>query len=508
MISNSSPALPSAHTSSELPDRSDGSDEENGEHMKQNELSMDRSDDDSEKKKLRNSLLYAVEEGEVGDLVKLFFYDQNKAKLLEVVRERKYFNRGYARRFFAAAGEILATLISEECYIPASAFVSDDENEYDKLTRSPEKVPPESIVPDEDSTEALLFMRACSMIAGSYLDGLVETNQPPNKQTNISEEVLTVAELLHDVLISLQSCGPEGIITQASVCAMCQKWWHGNFQNKELLVTQLVPTLLVKSLDINSKAVNVKNVYSIRTALTLFDFEDGSISYLKSLLLKTVLCPLYHKVPEGFKFISFLFQVHESLVIDLHKYIRAQIPRAKKSMLESYRDIYIKAWKESPEAIRKCIEEESLQDLMYSSLYFEKASSVKAVRTILTPFHQGKNAPEVDELLHKMYTPILWRALKSANPCVRVNASVILAETFPLRDPSGSNEHVQECLDRTMNALLSLLRDSDPRVRVAGSDAAARILLDYWSALPSESIRLILNRKCTCISYDMRLQIL
>jgi len=476
-------------TENELIDKSEKSDDEQLENV-ENKIK----NDGAERKMLRNSLLYAVEEGEVGSLVKLFFRDQKRTKILNLVRQLKYFNRGYARRFFAAAGEILASLISEECHIPASAFTSDDENDREKSARSPEMVPPEAIAPDNNSTEALLFMRACSIIVGSYLDGLVD-----NKQTNVSEEVLTVAEHLHGIMISLQSCGPEGIMTQTSVCTMCQTWWHGNFENKELLVTQLVPTLIVKSLEINSKAINVKNVYAIRTALTLFDFEDGSISYLKSLLLKTVLCPLYHKVPEGAKFISFLFQVHESLVIELHKYIRAQIPQAKKPMLESFRDIYTRAWKESPEETRKCIEEEALQDLMYSSLYFEKASSVRAVRALLTSFHQGKNLPEIDQLLFKMYSPILWRALKAANPSVRVNASVILAETFPLCDQSDSNGQFQECLDRTVNALLSLLRDSYPRVRVAGSDAATRILHDYWTVLPSESIRLVLNRKCFII---------
>ena len=267
----------------------------------------------------------------------------------------------------------------------------------------------------------------------------------------------------------------------------------GHFKSRELLVTQLVPILLIKSLDINAKSVDIKNMHSIREALTLFDFEDGSISYLKSLLLKTVLCPLYHKLPEGTKFIIFIFQLHESLAIDLHRSIRTQIPQAKKYLLDSYSDIYLKVWKESTDGIRKIIEEQALQDLMYAVLHFEKASSVKAARAVLTPFHQGRKSPEIEELLYRMYSPILWRALNAANPLVRVNASAILAETFPLRKPSGNNAHVEECIERATGALQSLLRDSDPRVRIAGADASARILLDFWTALPSECIRRVLN---------------
>lgn len=199
-------------------------------HTEQNELQ--ETNDDAEKKKARNDLLQAVEEGVVGSLVNLVFNKScRKADILGVVSEQKYFHKGYARRFFAAAGEMLESIINEETYVPASAFVSDDENDIENSNRLSEKGLPEAeeIVPDEDSTEALLFMRACSMIICRYLEGMTTKSQS-FRENAISEEIFSVAERLHDVLFSLQSCGHDGLATQASVCAMCQRWWYGKFR--------------------------------------------------------------------------------------------------------------------------------------------------------------------------------------------------------------------------------------------------------------------------------------
>ena len=38
-------------------------------------------------------------------------------------------------------------------------------------------------------------------------------------------------------------------------------------------------------------------------------------------------------------------------------------------------------------------------------------------------------------MLLRLYDPILWRALKVANPRVRAQACTVLARAFPLQDP-------------------------------------------------------------------------
>jgi condensin-2 complex subunit G2 len=216
------------------------------------------------------------------------------------------------------------------------------------------------------------------------------------------------------------------------------------------------------------------------------------------------------KHAEGKKMIAFLFQLNTGLVKDLHRSIRVQIPLAKGNILKAYGDIYFAAWKDSLDdeddserdanddesrisSIQSTIEEHVLQDLMYASLHIASANMAKSIRTILEPIHSNKKNPDVDQLLYRMYGPILWRSLAAPNPLVRINASSILSVTFPLHDPNAGKIHLKEMNAKSIESLRNLLNDQDPKVRVAGCDATIKILGLYWDALCSTDIRALLN---------------
>ena len=104
---------------------------------------------------------------------------------------------------------------------------------------------------------------------------------------------------------------------------------------------------------------------------------------------------------------------------------------------------------------------------------------------------QSKDVPsaqkylEMESLLHHMYGPVLWRAIKAANPRVRMNAAAILASTFPLKGSSVSHKETDRAVQKGVLALKALLTNRDPCVRVAGSEAAATILATFWNFLPT-----------------------
>jgi hypothetical protein len=54
---------------------------------------------------------------------------------------------------------------------------------------------------------------------------------------------------------------------------------------------------------------------------------------------------------------------------------------------------------------------------------------------------------------------------------------------------------MERAIQKGISALEALLTDSDPHVRVAGSEATATVLGTYWAVLSSTDIRLLLNRK-------------
>lgn len=59
------------------------------------------------------------------------------------------------------------------------------------------------------------------------------------------------------------------------------------------------------------------------------------------------------------------------------------------------------------------------------------------VREILSYFHNQKKVRQgVEEMLYRLYKPILWRGLKARNSEVRSNAALLFVEAFPIRDPN------------------------------------------------------------------------
>ena len=501
-------------------------------------LSSDTQQEDGEFLHTQENIRVAIQ-----PLVKLFSKQADRNEYIKMIQSSK-FQKRHARRLFAAIQPLLERIIEEELYVPQSAYESDNEeggeeskddnatspqntssnskrtSDISQVTATLSKSDLDEVTPDPESTQALHFMKYSAMMIQSYLQNAISRNNKQKRSSSntdkeLPSEVLIVAELLHDELFSLISCGKEGATVQKTIASMCELYWNGSFVDRELVVVQLIPYLVLKTLDGKATRADLKRLMNMRFALELIDFDEvENIAHLKGLLLRTVSSPLYLKHSEGRKIIAFLFQLNHGLIKDLHSAIRVQIPLAKKDILNSYGEIYFAAWKESLNnqhcldeeedmneddessklgSIQSVIEEHVLQDLMYASIHIASVNMAKSIRTILEPIHSKKRTPEVDLLLYRMYGPILWRSLAAPNPLVRINASSILSLTFPLHDPHAGKMHMKEMNCKSFESLKSLLNDLDPKVRVAGCNATIKILGVYWDALSSTDIRALLN---------------
>jgi hypothetical protein len=107
-----------------------------------------------------------------------------------------------------------------------------------------------------------------------------------------------------------------------------------------------------------------------------------------------------------------------------------------------------------------------------------------AIRLVLAAFHNKKKFKAVDEMLARIYEPILWRAFKVANAGVRVQAAQLLAEAFPVQDPEAPAKEVEEGLTRQITVLDALLKDGVPRVREVAVHCVCRVLSVYLELLP------------------------
>ena len=91
---------------------------------------------------------------------------------------------------------------------------------------------------------------------------------------------------LHDILIPLEENIPGARELKNSISKTCERCWLENEEGAEALIPQLIPYLLLTSLETNCPDANVKRIYAMRYALCLLDYEDASIQTIQGLLLR------------------------------------------------------------------------------------------------------------------------------------------------------------------------------------------------------------------------------
>ena len=426
-------------------------------------------------------------------------------------------NRSQLKRFFSGLHSIVERIIEDEAFVPESIKEENSSDEND------DNIPDNDVKPDKVSDERLLVLKCAALAVRAFLDGRIirqkekEVNHERKVALKVPPQIQQIASILHETLFPLHSCGSPAAPAKTAILALCETWWLAEAENRESLIVQCLPLLVLnasnESIDAFTTKTHIQRLYKLRNAFGCIDFADATSESLKQLLLRVASNPRCLQMPEGRKFLAGLLQQDVHLVKDLHRAFRVQIPEAKPSVLKSYGEIYHRAWKEARQnqddnnmleendedeediiSIRQAIEHEVLQDLMYSVINMDSPATFRSILAVLEPLHADKKNKEVANLLYRLYSPILWRSLAATNPRIRRNAVVVLEKIFPLQDPMNSLS-LKEAVLKATKALKIALQDDDPAVRVAASSATARACSIFWEVLPSQEIRSLLNRK-------------
>ena len=253
----------------------------------------------------------------------------------------------------------------------------------------------------------------CALTAQCAYDAVVAAESAPSK------ELCELAASLHDVLLSLEGEGE----LQEAIASLCEAWWANETPNREALAPQCVPYVLAKALD-SGRLADVKRCYAMRDALALFDYDDESIGSLKLLLLRCTFAPAFLRAPDGRRFLAGLFCLSSSMVPDLMAIVRNQIPSGRKSLLDAYSDVLLKAWKGAAGQALYAVEYSCVQELMRACLHARTPALATSVRRVLAAFYtkKAKAGREVEGMAVRLWEPILFKALSAANTAVRRNA--------------------------------------------------------------------------------------
>jgi hypothetical protein len=109
-----------------------------------------------------------------------------------------------------------------------------------------------------------------------------------------------------------------------------------------------------------------------------------------------------------------------------------------------------------------CITEHTcIQELIHFAIHARNATVLKQVQAMLKYIVEQKVSDRgVEEMLERLYGPILWRSLEVANPLVRENALVQFALVFPLVRADQPQREIDEALSIGFSRLSDCLQDS------------------------------------------------
>ncbi len=332
-----------------------------------------------------------------------------------------------------------------------------------------------------------------------YMDFKEGSGKGKEKQ-NYPPLMIDTLEVLHSILLRLE--GLQGTTIQSRIARVCQAWWSRELPGADRLITQLLPLTLARALEDDGKEANVKRAHALRQAFLLLDWEDDDSDGIRELLLRAFLSPLFLRSDVGKRFLTCVLGFHTSLVQDVCDVVKVQIPTAPKALLIAYGDIYFRAWHASSGRFLSFIESVCIQPLMAAAAHASTLKLHNAIRVILGAFHEQKLQRGVDAMLLRLYSPILWRGLRSINPSVRARCLGLLSDAFPLQDTDASAADAEAVIQRQFDALRDALEDRDHNVRAAAASATCNVLTRWWEAIPSSTISLLLSSIVARLVWD------
>jgi hypothetical protein len=114
---------------------------------------------------------------------------------------------------------------------------------------------------------------------------------------------------------------------QDRISRVCEQWISRKWPNHDQLVAQVVPYLLMRTLEQNSKAVDIKRLHALVPALSQFDLMDASSESLANLILLTFSHPLFLRTSDGHKTLCDFMLFDQALTKRIHSYVKTIVCR-------------------------------------------------------------------------------------------------------------------------------------------------------------------------------------
>ncbi|XP_048040750.1 condensin-2 complex subunit G2 isoform X1 [Megalobrama amblycephala] len=290
---------------------------------------------------------------------------------------------------------------------------------------------------------------------------------------------------------------------QQAIHWLFECWWKRDLNGKEELGWTAFLVCLENTVTLEKPVSELRRLCTLREVLLSVDFASERGQQVIDPLLQCFFKASHIKQEEGKRFLAFLFSWNDNFIRMIHETIKNQLPFFPKTLSVHVAEIYFRAWRKASGPSLEEIESTCIQDLMQNAVLLHRNSPVHSkVRQILTYFHKQKFREGIDEMLHRLYKPILWKALKATNAEVRANATLLFTEAFPIHDPSMSSEMVDQAVQKQLDLLFALLDDPQPLVRSSAVLGVCSVLGRCWEVIPSTVITDLLEKLILQLAND------
>ncbi|XP_060579913.1 condensin-2 complex subunit G2-like [Ruditapes philippinarum] len=305
------------------------------------------------------------------------------------------------------------------------------------------------------------------------------------KEVHVPEGMIQVASVLQDVLPGMPVSKDK---VKNNVTRVFEDWWKKGLPNKEGLVMSSFVYIVGRSLDLRPKPLvaDLKRVWSLHEVVQLIEMNNESSNEFKTLLLRCVISPQYMQHDEGIKFLGYILTLDERFTGLIHTTIKNHLLSVPRSWYVKYGEIYFRAWQSG--SVTQKIEQDCIQDLIYHAVHAQPALA-PALKKVLSYIHGQKKQRDVDDLLFRLYEPIIWRSLTAANSQVRANSAALFCEIFPLQSPELSVKESDDLIQKQFEQFQKMLEDPFPNIRSLSVLGVFRVMEKYWEMIPQDTLK-------------------
>nr|XP_060638556.1 condensin-2 complex subunit G2 [Anolis sagrei ordinatus] len=331
----------------------------------------------------------------------------------------------------------------------------------------------------------------------------VVTTSIPIADENINYQSLLECALILNGIISALPDTEKSLLR--ALQDLCEQWWTKGLNGKEQFGKTTFVHFLKCSLEKKTVAgADIVRLWHFHRALLCFDYDSEESNEVKDLLLRCFMSVWHMKKEEGRRFLSFVFTWNVNFIKLIHGTVKNQLQCSPRSLVTHIAEIYFRAWKKASGEILEVIEHSCIQDFMHHAIHLPRNSPLHPkVREFLSYFHkQTKSRQGVEEVLYRLYQPILWRSLKARNSEVRSNAALLFVDAFPILDPGFNREDTDNEIQRQFDELFSLLEDPQPLVRSTGVLGVSKIAFRYWEMIPATVLADLLKAVIEKLAFD------